>query len=221
MKIEELGSAICYPYINLPTKQEHGKMVFFLCGDEEESPYYKIQYISDKIHSVLESDHILALAKLRIEIEKLLSKILILKEKKYQNKLSVGSIIRILEKENSINKSVLEPIKEVISLCNRAIHGVDVREEDAYSIIKTGLDLLDILHMEYYRLLSKPIKETVITENEKVVYDNSKYEVTTVVPLVEKPYTNKYIFTQKQLDQFLEAYQEYGEFLVEIKRIEN
>lgn len=187
---------------------------------EEGYPYYKIQHVSDKIHLVLESDHILALANLRIEIEKLLNKILTLRQKKYQNKLSVGHIVQILEKENLVNKSVLGPIKEVISLCNRAIHGEEVREEDAYSIIETGLDLLDILYMEYYRLLSKPIKKTIITENKKAVYDNSKYEVTTVVPLVEKPYTNKYIFTQKQLDQFLEAYQEYAEFLVEIKRIE-
>lgn len=181
---------------------------------------YGIRNISNGVRSVLESDHILALAKLRIELEKLLNKILTVKEKQYTNKLGVWHIARILEKENIIDKSYIGPIKEVINLCNRAIHGEEIREKDAYSIVELGLDLLDKLSLEYYSLIIKPIEKIKITEKERDEYYDVKYEVTTVIPLAGEPYMNKYIFTQEELDQFLQGYEEHAEFLISIKKLD-
>lgn len=45
------------------------------------------------------------------------------------------------------------------------------------------------------------------------------YEVTTVVPLVEKPYLSKRTLNQEQLDQFLEGYNEFAEFIVEVRKL--
>jgi hypothetical protein len=44
--------------------------------------------------------------------------------------------------------------------------------------------------------------------------------VTTVVPLVENPVRSVRILDQEGLDLLLEGYDEYGEFLVSIEKIE-
>ena len=49
---------------------------------------------------------------------------------------------------------------------------------------------------------------------------NMKYKVKTVIPYVEEPIKNEYIFTQDELDNFLDNYNEFAEFLVEIKQLE-
>ncbi len=182
--------------------------------------FYEIKNISDEILSILEIDHVLALSKLRIELEKILNKILISKKTNCQSKISIGQTLRIFEKENLINKSYLGPIREVIHLCNRAIHGEDIKEKDADTIIYTGLDLLNKLHAEYYTLITKPIEKKTLTKKAIENYEDAKYKVKTVIPILDKPYMNSYIFTQEQLDQFLEGYEEYAEFLISIKKID-
>jgi len=188
--------------------------------EKEKGIVYETKKIEDGIHLALESDYILALAKLRIELEKLLNKILALGKKQYRNKLGVGQIVRILEKENIIDKSYIGPIKKVVDLCSRAIHGEEIREKDAHSIIELGLSLLDKLYSIYYDLAIKAIDMKEITNEERDEYANAKYEVTTVIPLVQAPYVNKYILTQEQLSQFLESYEEYGEFVIGIKKLD-
>lgn len=47
-----------------------------------------------------------------------------------------------------------------------------------------------------------------------------KYQVITVIPLVENPVRNVRILDQEGLDVFLEGYDEYGEFLISIEKIE-
>ena len=187
--------------------------------EKEESHYGEVNYVSNEINSILESDHILALAKLRMELERLLNRILILNKKEYPKRAGIDHIIMILEKENLISRFYINPIREVVRLCNRAIHGEEVRKKDAFTIVEMGLDLFEDLYSEYYSLAIKPVKERKITAKERDKYMDAKYEVTTVIPLVGKPKMNKYFFTQDQLDIFLECYEEYAEFLVGIKKI--
>ena len=49
---------------------------------------------------------------------------------------------------------------------------------------------------------------------------DAKYEVVTVVPLVDNPYRSKRIVNQEELDDLLKGYEEYAEFLVSINKIE-
>lgn len=44
----------------------------------------------------------------------------------------------------------------------------------------------------------------------------AKYRVTTLVPLVNNPVKNVYVVDQEELDEFLEGYNEYAEFIIEI-----
>lgn len=43
-----------------------------------------------------------------------------------------------------------------------------------------------------------------------------KYRVTTVIPYCEEPKMNLYIFHQQDLNNFLEGYNDFGEFIVSV-----
>lgn len=187
---------------------------------EDDSPKpYEIDDITESILSVLEQDHILALAKLRIELEKVLSKILAATENGGGHQLGLSKILRRLEKSTSFDKQFISPIRDVIAIGNRAIHGEEVQKGTAKNIVNIGIDLLQKLYRELYEFISKPTNSVVISPKNRDEYSSSSYHVTTVVPLVEDPYINRYIFNQEQLDQFLENYNEFAEFLIEIKKI--
>ncbi len=49
---------------------------------------------------------------------------------------------------------------------------------------------------------------------------DAKYRVTTVIPLVENPVLNVRILDQDGVYMLLEGYDEYGEFLVRMEKIE-
>lgn len=180
--------------------------------------YPEDRQISEEINLVLESDHILALAKLRIELEKILNQILS-KVKDAPKKLSIGQLVRILEKDKLLDGSHISPIREVIDLCNRAIHGEEVKERDARLIVEIGLNLLNRLYSDYYNIVMKPTKQSTVSAKERDEYSNAKYEVITIIPTVKTPKKNRYIFTQEELDDFLENYTGHAEFLVSVKKI--
>jgi hypothetical protein len=186
--------------------------------DNSQEPY-EINYIIENIQSVLDQDHILALAKLRIELEKVLLKILTVTENTQGHQLGLSNILRKLEKSASFDKQFISPIRDVVAIGNRAIHGEEVKKETAKKIIDIGVDLLRKLYRELYDFISKPINSEVISEKDRDEYFFSSYHVTTIVPLSKEPYMNRYIFNQEQLDQFLENYDEFAEFIVEIKKI--
>lgn len=187
---------------------------------DENTPPYEINYTVEDIYSALQNDHVLALAKLRIELEKTIDKIILLRDANYHKK-SLQFAIRYLESKDIIDRKTIAPIKDVIAICNRAIHGEDVKKTTAESIVNIGVDLLKKLHKTYYELVSKPTNSEEITPGQRDNFANSKYHVTTVVPLVGGPYINRYIFNQEQLDQFLANYDEFAEFLIEIKKLDN
>ena len=60
---------------------------------------------------------------------------------------------------------------------------------------------------------------TEINKKELKEYMESIYEVKTVVPLQNEAHINNYFLDQKGLDDLLVGYEEYGEFLIEVKKI--
>ena len=60
-----------------------------------------------------------------------------------------------------------------------------------------------------------PIDKTTLDE-----YWNAQYRVTSIVPLVETPYKNIRILDQEGVDELLEGYDEYGEFIVEVSKMD-
>lgn len=185
-------------------------------------PRHEVNKTIENITVVLDNDHILSLARLRIELEKILFKILSTEDQNKphkQNITGVSSILRHLENTNLIQKQYIPLIKDVIAICNRAIHGEEVSKSTAERIVNIGVDLLERLYKDYYDLIIEPTQSEKISPKERDEYLKAKYHVTTIVPLAEGPYTNKYIFNRDQLDQFLEGYNEFAEFLAEIRKI--
>ena len=110
----------------------------------------------------------------------------------------------------------------MIEICNRAVHGEDIRDVDAKQIINTGIDLLGALEVTLHEfLLTHPLETTVVTADERDEFAESKYKVTTIVPYVEKPERRVYLLTQQELDDFLDGYSEYAEFLVSLEKTED
>jgi hypothetical protein len=60
-----------------------------------------------------------------------------------------------------------------------------------------------------------PIDKTTLDE-----YWDAQYRVTSIAPLVDCPYKSVRILDQEGLDELLEGYNEYGEFIVEVKKVE-
>jgi len=180
--------------------------------------------VFEKIVDLTNDDPVLALAKLRIEIEKIVTKLhaLIDLESQMDQHYPLSKMILDLKKNEFLSPKIFSPLREVVTICNRAIHGEDIRKEDAMTIVKTGLNLIKVLYAERMNLIDKSkIEESPITEKELNNYMLAKYQVTTVVPIVDKPIKNVHILNQEGLNEMLEGYNEYAEFIVEIKKIEN
>ncbi|MBU0475088.1 MAG: hypothetical protein KKF62_13120 [Bacteroidetes bacterium] len=188
---------------------------------ESQSPQtIEIDNTVKAINELSSSDFIIALAKLRIELEKVLSK-LISSSNDFQKskKLSVGAMVSIAIKKELLPGIIVESLKEVISLSNRAIHGENVKESDAKTILSIGTSLLSELYWLLQNSVLEPSSQEKITHKELDEYSEAKYEVISVIPLVDEPVKNKRILTQEGLDNLLDGYDEYAEFIVEIKKI--
>jgi hypothetical protein len=64
------------------------------------------------------------------------------------------------------------------------------------------------------------LKESTVITNELVeILQSGHYRVTTVVPLAENPTMNIYHFNREELDDFLEGYGEYAEFIISVEQL--
>jgi len=64
------------------------------------------------------------------------------------------------------------------------------------------------------------IESKAIGTGEVDIYMSSKYRLTTIIPLRENPVMNVYLLTKEELDNFLEGYDQYTEFLVSVEQAE-
>jgi len=183
----------------------------------------EIESTIKNIVDLVDTDHIVALAKLRIELEKILNKIFRLTQtsKTINKNLPLGKIIQILNNQELLPKNISGPIREVIAICNRAIHGEDIREKDAKAIVDIGTSILDNLFWHSRMNLFEPIEKFDISNNEIDLYSNARYKVTTIVPVLDEPYKNIRILTQEGLDELLDGYNEIAEFIIEVIRLED
>lgn len=63
------------------------------------------------------------------------------------------------------------------------------------------------------------IETKIITNAEVDIYRSSRYEVITIIPLTENPKKKIYILNPEELDEFLEGYGEYAEFVISVKQV--
>ena len=122
----------------------------------------EVKELGSYLLSLVEVDHILALAKLRMEIElvvKNVYKSIIKIQKKKCNIFNLSIMLSELFNDEKINKKLLNNAKEVIMVCNRAIHGESIKQNDAFSIIKIGIEIIS-----YFYGYSAALKEFNLLE---------------------------------------------------------
>jgi len=64
------------------------------------------------------------------------------------------------------------------------------------------------------------IESKSIGSDEVDIYLSSRYRVTTIIPFRENPVMNIYLLTKGELNDFLEGYDQYAEFLVSVEQAE-
>jgi hypothetical protein len=201
--------------------QKIKEQVSRVTDSDKPSPLPEIESVVQALKQLVESDPVLALAKLRLEIEKHLNRIYraTRKGESHDRFLTVGKLAHILSSEELLPKDVARTTRELVALCNRAMHGEDIRQEDARIIVESGTFLLYQLtqHLNEYKYT--PAESTVIDQSTVDQFVNARYRMTTVTPLADGPKQNIYFFDQEALDEFLEGYNEYAEFIVEIIRV--
>jgi len=123
---------------------------------------------------------------------------------------------------NILNKQKLLKIdSDEVAYCVKKVLEEENIKTDEIFIHLVSKAKIKKLHKDFYKLISEPAESEAISSKERDEYSDSKYYVITVVPLVDGPHLNKYIFNQEELDQFLDGYNEFAEFLVEIKKIKS
>ena len=95
----------------------------------------------------IESDHILALAVLRIEIEKKLKKEVEFLDISEKERKRLPQIINVLQRREIILPEQISALKKILNMCNKAVHGEVISKSEANQII----DLADEL---FYRIFS-------------------------------------------------------------------
>ncbi len=184
-------------------------------GDQEIA--MKKGTVSDELRDLAIKDPVLAFAKLRIEIETKLKKLYTFKE---TTPSGIKMMTQVLAGTGAISNKLRNLILDTTSILNRVVHGEDISTEaNIDRVIDVGAKILDELDYIFFKKFIEPASKKIISKKELEEYMDAVYEVTSVVPLVEKPYMNTRVLNQEQLYEFLEGYDEYAEFLVEIRKL--
>ena len=197
--------------------------VYKQASDADESmPNLEMDETVQSIKQLVETDYILALAKLRIELEKVLSKLYRAthKEETVQRPQAAGQLIAKLSNSEIVPTDVARSTREVLSLCNRAIHGEEIRQQDAVSVVEAGSILLYELSFTASDYVLKPAEVIEINPLELDMFINAKYRVTTITPTVEMPKKNIRIVDQEGLNELVKGYENYAEFIVQVEKID-
>jgi hypothetical protein len=183
----------------------------------------EIPELHESILRLTRQDPPVGLAKLRIELERILRtwNSLISDGERSGRNLSLSRLVSRLYEAKAIPLEIADGLREVLHLANRAVHGEYIRREDAETVAGLGVSLLLELQKRYTELVREPVEKKVITQDDVHRYEQAKYRVTTVIPVVGNPTQNVYIVDQELLTDMLEGYEEYAEFVVGVELVES
>lgn len=174
------------------------------------------------ILDLVRQDPQMGLAKLRIDIEQALRALHRIGSTGEISKRMppLSRIINDLERSGNLSRDLAASLKEVLSIANRAVHGEFVAAESAEMLSSLGVRLIEELWEIYRDKVSEPSKSVPIDSAYLENLRSSQYRVITVTPYTKKPVMNLRVLDQDGLDEFLEGYEEFAEFLVSIEPID-
>lgn len=169
----------------------------------------------------LRTDPTLGLAGVRIELERWLRSLHRVVAQPTRRQLGAGQMAHDLSRSGVLTPPLASTLSEVLSIANRAIHGELIRRDDALSLGMIGVQLIDELRELYFDTMTAPLETEVISPAERdELLDEKRYRVVTVMPLVDEPKRNVRILDQDALNDFLDEYNTFAEFLVSVEPIE-
>ena len=177
--------------------------------------------VSEKeVRQLLRTDPRLAMAKVRIELEEALKRLYLATTESEPDlrKMSLSRLADALVQREVLTGPLASSVRDVIALANRAVHGERVESDAAEELAILGVRLVHEIQQAYLEHVLNPVEKDVITTAEVNRYRSARYRVTTIVPLVENPTKNVYVFDQDALESFLEGYEEYAEFVVAVEQ---
>lgn len=185
---------------------------------ETDKPSISAQIQSD-IPKLVESDPQLGMAKLRIELEKIL-KVIYLRVERPEfdiDRVPLSRLMNELAEKRVIPIALLSSIRDVLSLANRAIHGESIKVSDAESLAQLGVKIIAELRRIFRGLPGKAVEKRPISKQEEQHYSRAKYKVTTITPYQDEPYLSTQILDKKGMDELLEGYNEYAQYVVGVE----
>lgn len=194
-------------------------------ADTEEHAAGTPPYLHKAVTSLQElvgKDHILALANLRMEMEKGLRRLYKLAHPgdSDADRLSAGRLVHKLRVTDVIEPGLLSPLEEVLCLCHRVVHGENIRPHDAREVVGMGTSLLRQLHGALSWYAPEPKEREHITPSTLEQYRRSVYRVVTVLPHAETPMKHVYVLNREGLDQLLERYDEQANLIVGVEPVD-
>lgn len=91
-------------------------------------------------------DRALALAKLRIDLERELRRIAFVNELRVDyDRLGIGRLVDLLAGRDLLPAGIKGAFDNILPACNQAVHGADVESDVARSVLAVGSDLLSYL----------------------------------------------------------------------------
>jgi hypothetical protein len=93
--------------------------------------------------SLVGQDNSLALAKLRLDIEQTLREMMLIQGlDAARARASAVKMAELLAERNVLPRELVEPIHQIVTVCNQAIHGSEVSDDLADSVVSVGDELL-------------------------------------------------------------------------------
>lgn len=179
----------------------------------------KPNLIHSDIPKLVESDPQLGMAKLRIELERLLKAIYFRVEQPELDidKVPLNRLLNGLAEKRVIPVALQSSVRDVLSLANRAIHGESIKTQDAENLANLGVKVLTELRRIFRGLPGKAVEKRPISKEQEKRYSGAKYKVTAITPYVDEPYLSTYILDKKGMDEFLNGYHEYAQYIVGVE----
>lgn len=133
-----------------------------LFGEQEKEKVTNINTSSWNLNlsQLLSEDNSLALAKLRIEIEQEIRRLAYLNNIDIDaHPLGVTNLAQELVSQGILSTIWLEALKDTIFICDRAIHGLKISDEQAASIVRVATRLIEQLRLISAQDIKKQIAQ--------------------------------------------------------------
>lgn len=177
-----------------------------------------------QLSELAESEPLSAIADLGSDIEWKLHQILELsplpeEDKGAGRRLTLRRLSAFLNRNRIVDDRLESALLTFADIRNKAAHGSSIDVGDAARVVASGLSLLRELDTVAYQFLI-PQEVLTISHQEEQESREARYKVTTIVPYVPQPERRTYMMNMEQLDTFLEGYEEYGEYVISIERLQ-